>query len=165
MHQKGTQLSRRLHQVLTIFQLIIASGAWILIETAHSKMGVSRHLYYMNQKVDAAIQFENLSIILGVPLMVVSVVFLVKTLKVGKSVALSHIVMIAYTLFTSVFILRNTTSTEVAYYYVMLLMLVFIGIQIAKVSFGKTDTIDVQSKSYKVIHVILLSLSLFIFLR
>lgn len=158
-------MSNKINQLLTILQLLIASGTFTLIYFANEKMGVSRHLSYMNQKVEAVFQFENLSIILGVTLMISSVVFLVKQIKTKKLLLLDNLVLLLYSILTAGFILRNDAGSEVYYYYVGLLLLLFIGIQIAKVFLSENSTLENNSLKKRVFNVMFLVLCFLIFLK
>lgn len=149
--------------ILTIFQLLIASGTALLVKTSYEKMGVSRQLHYMNMKVEEVVRFENLAIFIGVSLIILSVVSFVKLYKAGKLLALGSIVLLVNTLLFSFYILRSDASSEVAYYYVTLLMLIFTGMQFFKVFFGKNFTLNEGSLKYKVINSVFLLLTLLIF--
>lgn len=121
--------------IINILQLLLLLGAFALNYFTKKKMGMARHMVYLNQKIEnnypvEIIKYSLLSIII---LMTIFILILYMKNKNDKT---NDIYMISITLIASilfiVFTISQSKQSIKSYYFIVLLIGVFYILQILK---------------------------------
>lgn len=106
-----------------ILEVICFIGAYAAHYFTYSRMGMVRHMYYLNSQWENNLPLESVKIGLLTIIALVFIILLVRIIKGLQTNRIRMIVSLILLSFTWIFIILNNTASNTAYYLICLLLI------------------------------------------
>lgn len=113
---------RRLVNILLIFEIIVIFGALILSYTTDHKMGMQRHMIYLNYKVEEIISINFIKVLILILLTTLITNILYNKIRLELKIDLNFIWTVTLILISIFYVLFIKKEINNSYYYISLLL-------------------------------------------